>query len=101
MSFKAIKYDFGNEVHLAWYAMSFDKLLCAQEVLPTLMPSDGVMNPFLKLTQQDAQSLIDALYEAGMRPSSDCEPKKGELSAVRYHLEDMRRLVFNGKKAVD
>lgn len=75
MSFKAIKYDFGNEVHLAWYNISFDKRYCAQEVLPTFTPTDGLMNPFLKLTQQDAQSLINALYEAGVRPSSLFEPK--------------------------
>lgn len=98
MSFKAIKYDFGNEVHLAWYNISFDKRYCAQEVLPTFTPTDGLMNPFLKLTQQDAQSLINALYEAGVRPSSLFEPKTGELSAIRYHLEDMRALIFKSNE---
>ena len=57
----------------------------------------GVMlNPFLTLTQAEAQRLSDALAIAGIRPSDEGSPH--QLSAIRYHLEDMRTLVFKGRK---
>lgn len=54
-----------------------------------LMPSP---EPPLSLLPEEAQELMDELYLAGIRPSE--EGTAGQLAAVKYHLEDMRKLVF-------
>jgi hypothetical protein len=41
-----------------------------------------------------AQALMDDLWTCGLRPSEG-SGSAGQLAAVQYHLEDMRRLVFN------
>ena len=40
-----------------------------------------------------AKRLIDALWDAGVRPSNG-EGSAGQLGATERHLEDMRKLVF-------
>lgn len=40
------------------------------------------------------QSLFNALWNIGIRPSEPQRDHGGELAALRFHLEDMRRLVF-------
>jgi len=42
------------------------------------------------------QSLAENLVRIGFKPD-ELKAKVGELSAVTYHLEDMRKLVFKGK----
>ncbi len=37
------------------------------------------------------QAILDAAWEAGLRPEGFAD-HKNELTAVRYHLEDMRKL---------
>lgn len=49
--------------------------------------------PLLDLREEDAQQLMDELYHAGVRPSQ-AAGSAGQIDAVKYHLEDMRRLVF-------
>ena len=41
------------------------------------------------------QALSDALAVAGYEPKT-VEENKGELKAIKIHLEDMRKLVFKG-----
>lgn len=40
------------------------------------------------------KAIVEAAWEAGIRPDS-MKDRQGEIGAVRYHLEDMRRLVFD------
>lgn len=40
-----------------------------------------------------AQSLFDALWSAGLRPNKG-EASAAHVEALKYHLEDMRKLVF-------
>lgn len=49
--------------------------------------------PFLHLEREEAQQLMDELWNAGMRPVG-AAGSAGQLDAVKYHLEDMRKLVF-------
>ena len=53
-------------------------------------------DPFVKLTRAEAQFLMDELYRAGIRPSD--LGSAGQVEALKLHLEDMRRLVFDRKK---
>lgn len=52
------------------------------------------IEPTLRLRPEEAQSLMDELWNVGIRPAA-AAGSAGQLSAVQAHLEDMRRLVFN------
>jgi hypothetical protein len=43
-----------------------------------------------------AQQLMDDLWRCGLRPSEGTG-SAGALAAVKYHLEDMRKIVFERK----
>lgn len=45
--------------------------------------------------RQFLQALADAAWEAGIYPRQ-IKDKQDELTAVKYHLEDMRKIVFSG-----
>lgn len=49
----------------------------------------------LTLHFEEASALMDELWKAGVRPTDVGTP--GELGAVKYHLEDMRKLVFDSQ----
>lgn len=51
-----------------------------------------ISSPLLQLTKKEAQNMLQALWDAGIRPQQ--ESSLGQLAAVNYHLEDMRKLVF-------
>jgi len=53
--------------------------------------------PMFEMTRENAQKLMDDLWECGLRPSSGVG-SVGQLAATEYHLEDMRKLVFESKK---
>lgn len=56
------------------------------------------VDPLLNLQREEAQQLMDELWNAGVRPVG-AAGSAGQLDAVKYHLEDMRKLVFNGKSS--
>lgn len=91
-----------NGVNL-WFRMfeSGDKCSVA---LPVVFESyDSVKGippePLITLSNEDAQKLLDELWRAGVRPTDQMD-SMAAIGAVKYHLEDMRRLVF-GKKEGD
>jgi len=47
----------------------------------------------MQLRDEQAQDLIDKLWQAGYRPTEG-KGSAGALAATERHLEDMRRLVF-------
>ena len=47
----------------------------------------------LPLFMADAQSLFDALWQAGFRPNNG-ESSQAHVNAMNAHLQDMRKLVF-------
>ena len=48
----------------------------------------------LELPHQSAQSLLNALWNAGLRPT-DFKSPNGEINRLEAHLADMRKLVFD------
>lgn len=68
------------------------------EFVTTLPADEGVWHPpALRMQQEDAQQLIDALWDAGLRPTEG-SGSAGALAATQRHLEDMRSLVFKQPK---
>lgn len=50
-------------------------------------------DPMCTIDDQQAQTLMNSLWECGIRPVQGAG-SAGQLTAVQYHLEDMRKLVF-------
>ena len=53
---------------------------------------DNFKDQCLKFTRDDAEKLYHGLMS--IFGKQQLEPKQAELDATRYHLEDMRKLVF-------
>jgi hypothetical protein len=49
--------------------------------------------PPLVLDEKSAQNLLQELWNAGLRPNNG-EGTSAQVDALKYHLEDMRKLVF-------
>jgi hypothetical protein len=82
----------GVRLHLA-VRHEDGKLSVAQPPSFEILPEGYWAPEFMTLNDTEAQVLLDSLYECGYRPSRPAETA-GQLDAVKYHLEDMRRLVF-------
>lgn len=59
----------------------------------TVHPEGTILEPCITLTEDEAQQLMNSLWDCGLRPS-DIQDQSGELKATKYHLEDMRKLYF-------
>lgn len=59
------------------------------------VPPHQFVEPTLTMTDDMAQQLMDNLWAAGLRPS-DAKATPGALAATEKHLDDMRKLVFDG-----
>lgn len=55
-------------------------------------------NPFMEISQDDMQAMFDQLWTLGFRPL-DGTGNGGHIEAMKYHLEDMRKLVFKERKS--
>lgn len=51
----------------------------------------------MHLRDDEAQNLMDALWNVGIRPAQG-SGTGAHVEAMKYHLEDMRRLVFDKMK---
>ena len=56
-----------------------------------------VVPAFLEVENDEAQQLMDTLWECGLRPTEG-SGSAGSLAATQRHLEDMRTLVFKENK---
>jgi len=65
----------------------------------TFEPRDQThrIEPVFTLTQEEAQTLANALWEAGIRPTGG-HGSAGEREAMQRHLDDMRKLVFERRE---
>jgi hypothetical protein len=59
-------------------------------------PVGEISSPSMKVDEHEIQLLMDALWAAGIRPKT--ESTIGQIAAISYHLEDMRKLVFGKDK---
>lgn len=57
----------------------------------------SLIQPAFTLPLDAAQRLMDELWQAGVKPSQSIG-STGQVEAIKYHLEDMRKLVFNESK---
>lgn len=70
---------------------------CAAPVVMQSHDPAAVVDPFLRLRTEDAQRLMDELWQCGLRPSEGTG-SAGSLAATERHLADMRKLAFHALK---
>ena len=63
-----------------------------KELVFTAVAEDEYTPATAALKPQEAQELIDALWDAGLRPSEG-SGSAGAMLATQHHLADMRKLV--------
>lgn len=70
-------------------------VITAQGIRAELAKPGEMWPSFLDLPMTDnaGQSLFDALWAVGYRPNKG-EASAAHVEAMKYHLEDMRKLVF-------
>ena len=54
------------------------------------------VGPSVRLDHREAKALMSALWQAGVRPDVHDRDPNAQINAMTNHLEDMRRLVFDG-----
>jgi len=85
-----------RDIEVALIQQCEDYYLCAEPVTMIERKAGLVVTPAFTLTSNAVQQLMDDLWRCGYRPSEG-EGSAGQLASVKYHLEDMRSLVFNKK----
>lgn len=87
-------------LRLVHYAGMGGKIVSIAEPLTmrehTKDDSRGV-EPTLELNTATAQSLMDALWQCGCRPTEGAG-SAGAMAATQRHLDDMRAIVFNSPR---
>jgi hypothetical protein len=58
------------------------------------IPEGTPVEPTFRLAREEAQHLMDRLWDIGLRPTQ-ARASAGQAEAVQRHLEDMRVLAFS------
>lgn len=93
---RAQLYPWSKRVDIALILPRGDHYSCAEQVVMTDRSDGEMVTPAFSLEPKAVQQLMDDLWMCGYRPSEGTG-SAGQLSAVEYHLEDMRKLVFQDK----
>lgn len=96
---EARREHFSRRVGLYIGVMQGDRVTAVAESLQFKTVEDGeiVPVPTMQLHMDDAQRLIDSLWDAGLRPTEGAG-SAGAMAATQQHLQDMRRLVFDERR---
>lgn len=101
MRFRAAKQDFNRVVSVLAVIEDSDGHIAkiATPVEYTLKEHDDrrIIDGTFRFEFDEAQSLFDALWREGLRPTNHADPS-GEITRIEAHLQDMRRLVFKDEK---
>ncbi len=76
-----VRYEEGKEFILDVQGMKWDEVPPSQDWPPTL-----------RLIDDDAQDMMDALWRCGYRPTAG-KQSEGQVKATEAHLKDMRAIV--------
>ena len=90
----AQRLDWSKNVEFAIALDHHEGYSCAKPIVLEKREEGDMISSAFTLEPQSVQFLMDELWRCGYRPSEG-EGSAGQLSSVKYHLEDMRKLVFN------
>jgi hypothetical protein len=92
---KANKNPWQNSIEILIGEQRGDRFFTADNLTLSEKNPDSIIEPSLRIDGIQAQALIDDLWRCGFRPTESAG-SAASLSATVKHLEDMRRLVFEG-----
>lgn len=72
------------------------KAVATNVVMENIEPGSYVA-PFMTMGADEMQTLFNSMWSEGFRPK-DGTGNSGHIEAMKYHLEDMRKLVFKDTK---
>lgn len=79
------------------YIGSPDRKVRVKDIQLEVVEEGMFMEPSFRMENEVAQTLMDDLWNCGIRPTEG-SGSAGSLRATERHLEDMRKLVFEGVK---
>lgn len=90
------QYDFRHDSIDVFMAARSDRsgeLWVAQPLVYMQTPEGARSDPTMRLPREDAQALMDQLWNCGIRPAEGAG-SAGQMGAVERHLKDMRAIAF-------
>ena len=97
MIFQAVRAAWNASIDLHMAVRTGGVLSVAQPVVMKTAEQAYIHDPFMRLDFTAAQQLMDELWHCGLRPTEGTG-SAGSLAATERHLQDMRKLVFEGKQ---
>lgn len=93
MEIRASSEVFERRIHLSGVAKRIDgKIHAIKGLQIEVLAEDSAIYPFCSLSPEEAQILIDTLWDCGVRPTAGAG-SAGAMLATQAHLGDMRKLV--------
>lgn len=91
-SVRAQRAPWWGGIQLAAYGRQANKLVVMTNATMEVLEEGTDVQPFIELSEQRAQRLMEDLWNCGLRPSQGIG-SIGQLGATEKHLSDMRSLV--------
>jgi hypothetical protein len=73
------------------------RMYVAEPITVRPLESDELLEPQFELNDSEAQSLMDQLWQCGIRPTEGTG-SAGAMAATQSHLADLRRLIFEDER---
>jgi len=87
-----------DKIELGIFSREGSRLMVADPLTMTERKEGDWVPPAARLDRNQAQALMDDLWQCGIRPSEGTG-SAGALAATQRHLDDMRTLVFKKEPA--
>lgn len=97
MDVRAQKAPWLRGIEMLFREITPDGIYTADSLVMVKRDPGMIYKPTVEITMECAQTLIDDLWHAGLRPTEGTG-SAGALAATERHLQDMRRLVFEKKE---
>ena len=88
---------YGRGVRISMVTEGGKTMQCAAPVVMQECDPAAIVDPFLRLRTEEAQRLMDELWQCGLRPSEG-SGSAGSLAATERHLKDMKTIAFHALK---
>lgn len=87
----------GGQIQLFAYQSGSGGHYAAKKLELVQHEQNSAIEPFIDIDKEEAQVLMDDLWDAGVRPTEG-SGSAGAMKAVQDHLADMKRIAFHALK---
>jgi len=88
---------FGRKINLYYMEQLGEKYSAADQLCMREMVDEESVPSFARIDKEQAQVLMDDLWNCGLRPSEG-SGSAGAMMAVQKHLADMKKILFHSLK---